>query len=102
MVFFGIGEKYRECMAQGHGDDLFGGKDSRADGADPRAEMTPDGRSVEKRKDLKEPLGDEAVLNMTMVGGVGGDFPPDLIAVLDGLAIVRSRLVFQGRSIMER
>ena len=71
-------------MSQSHGHDLFGGKDIRADGADPRAEMAPDGRSAEKRYDLKDPLGDEAVLNMTVVGG---EFPTDLIAVLGGLAM---------------
>ena len=46
--------------------------------------MAPDGRSTEKRYDLKDPLGDEAVLNMTVVGG---EFPTDLIAVLGGLAM---------------
>ena len=71
-------------MSQSHGHDLFGGKDFRADGAYPRAEMAPDGRSAEKRYDLKDPLGDEAVLNMTVVGG---EFPTDLIAVLGGLAM---------------
>lgn len=71
-------------MSQSHDHDLFRGKDFRADGAYPRAEMEPDGRSAEKRYDLKDPLGDKAMLYITVVGG---EFPTDLIAVLGGLAM---------------
>src|SRR5438105_11288501 len=66
-------------MAEGDGDDLFGRGQSRANGADPGAEGSPDQLGLRGGEDLKEALGDESELDVAMVGC-------DLSA--DGVAVV--------------
>jgi hypothetical protein len=65
-------------MAKGDGDDLFGGGESRANGADPGAVRSPDQLGLRGGEDLKESLGDESELDVAMVGG---DLWADTIAV---------------------
>ena len=65
-------------MAEGDGDDLFGGGQSRANGADPGAERSPDQLGLRGGEDLKQPLGDESELDVAMVGG---DLSADGVAV---------------------
>jgi len=65
-------------MTQGHGNDLFGRGNSRSDGADPRAEVTPNESRMKDGKDLEQTLSDDAGLEMTMVGA---DFASDLLAI---------------------
>src|SRR6202050_4632318 len=77
---FGTGrEKFRESIAEGDGDDLFGGGQSRANGAYPGAEGWPDHLGLRSGEDLKQSLGDEPELDVAMAGR-------DLAA--DGVAVV--------------
>ncbi len=84
MILGRSGEKIGKRMAQGDGHDLFGRKESGADGAEPGAEMPPDGSGAEDGKRLKKPLSNKAELH---VGMIGGEFAADLPAIVVGLAM---------------
>jgi hypothetical protein len=65
-------------MAEGDGDDLFGGGQSWPNGPDPGAKESPDQLGSRGGEDLKEALGDESELDVAMVGR---EFPADGVAV---------------------
>jgi hypothetical protein len=75
-------------VTQGHGNDLFGGGNSRADGADTGTEVAPNNLRVKDRKNLQQALSDDAGLQVVMVGA---DFALDLLAL--ALAFVVEMLV---------
>ena len=64
----GSGEKIREAVAEGAGDDELRGAMRRAHGAQPRAEVAPDQGRVGSGEALEEPLGDETDLDMAVIG----------------------------------
>ena len=64
----GSGEKYREAVTQGAGDDELRGAMQGAYGAQPGAEVAPDQSRVEGGETLEEALGDETDLDVAVVG----------------------------------
>ena len=58
-----------EGIAEGDGDDLFGGGQPWPNGPDPGAEKLPGQRGFRRGEDLKQSLGDETELDVAMVGG---------------------------------
>ena len=64
----GSGEKIREAVTQGAGDDELRGAMRGAHGAQPGAEVAPDQSRVEGGKALEEALGDKADLDVAVVG----------------------------------
>ena len=82
--FGGSCEKLRKGMAEGNGDDLFGGGQSWPNGSDPGAELLPYQIGLGRGEDLKQALGDESELDVAMIGR---DLSADGIAVVGGLAV---------------
>ena len=88
--FGGSCEKFREGIAEGDGDgdDLFGGGQSWPNGAHPGAEESPDQLECGRGKNLKQALGDEPELDVSLVGR---DLAADGVAV--GIRLVVRVLV---------
>ena len=84
MVLGRTHEKFGQTMAQGQGHDELRRRQARADGAQPGTELLPDHVWTEQGQGLKQTLGDEAQLQ---VGVVGPDFAADLISIACGLAV---------------
>ena len=68
MVCERIREKFRQGVAQGERGDALRGRHGGPDRAQPRAEAAPDGRGVEDRDGLQEPLRDDPELDVAVVG----------------------------------
>ena len=66
------------------GDDQFGGRRGAVGGTQPTAEAAPDGLGMEDGQVLKQPLDDEANLDVPLIGL---QFAPDLRPVAVGLAV---------------
>ena len=84
---WGVGgtcEKFREGIAEGNGDDLFGGGQPWPNGPYPRAERLPDQRGFRRGEDLKQSLGDESEVDVAMVGG---DLSANGVAVVIRFAV---------------
>lgn len=71
----------RQGISHRHGSDLFGRQDAGADGADPGSEMVPDFFWARQRQVLKQPLDDQAALDVAVVGG---EFAADWATVEGG------------------
>ena len=71
-------------MAEGMGDDQFCGRRGAVGGTQPTAEAAPDGLGMEDGQVVKQPLDDEANLDVSLIGG---EFAPDLRPVAVGLAV---------------
>ena len=67
-AFDSIQEKFRQALTQRGGDDEFGGRDARSNGAKPRAEGVPDESGEGDGEVLEQPLADDAGLNEDVVG----------------------------------
>ena len=65
--FGGSCEKLRKGMAEGNSHDLFRGDQSGPNGTDPGAEGLPYQLGFRRREDLKEALGDQSELDVTMI-----------------------------------
>ena len=79
-----IGEKMGQGVAQGAGDDGFGGDDAGPNGAQPGAEGRPYELGDGGGQGEQDALGNESELDEAVVGG---EFPSDGVAVLGGLAV---------------
>ena len=71
-------EKFGEGLAEGNGDDHFGGGQSWPNGADPGAKGLPHQLGFGGRKDLQQALGDEAELDVAMISR---DLAADVVTV---------------------
>ncbi len=71
-------------MAEGNGDDLLRRGQSWPNGTNPGAEGLPNEFGFDRREDLKQALGNEAELDVAMIGR---DLSADGIAVVGGLAV---------------
>jgi hypothetical protein len=67
-VLRGSGEKFRQAVAQGAGDDEFRGALRGAHGAQPGAEVAPDQSRVEGGEAVEQALSDKADLDVAMIG----------------------------------
>src|SRR6266545_4910172 len=82
--FGGSCEKFRKGIAECNGDDLFRRGQSWPNGTNPGAEGLPNQIRLDRREDLKQALGNEAELDVAMIGG---DLSADGLAVVIGLAV---------------
>ena len=80
----GSGDKFREAVAQGAGDDELRGAVRGTHGAQPGADVAPDQSRVEGGEALEQALGDEADLDVAVIGG---EFSADGRAVGRGLVM---------------
>ena len=62
-------EKFGQGVSQRHGGDLLGRRDPWSDGAEPRSEAGPDGCRGSDRQVLEQALGDQAELDVAVIGG---------------------------------
>src|SRR5262249_14732557 len=82
--FGGSGEKFRKSIAEGNSDDQFRGCQSLPNRTNPGSEGLPNKIGLDRRENLKQALGDEAELDVAMIGC---DLSADGIAVVGGLAV---------------
>lgn len=85
----GSGDKFREAVTQGAGYDELRGAVRRTHGAQPRAEVAPDQSRVEGGEASEQALGDEADLDVAVIGVA---FSADGRAVGRGHVIVMDEL----------
>src|SRR5208283_546780 len=75
----GIQQKFRKALAWRGGDDKLGGRDARANGAQPGPEGVPDELGIRDREVVKQSMADDACLDEDVVGV---ELALDAVAVL--------------------
>ena len=71
-------------MSERHRAHLFGRRNARPNGSHPGAKEPPDGFGLDGGQELHQPLGDQAQLD---VGVIGAHFAQDVFSVCRGLPV---------------
>src|SRR5680860_93940 len=64
----GIREKFRQAISERHRAHLFGWRNAWSNGSHPRAKEAPDRFGIDRSQELHQPLGNQAQLNVCVIG----------------------------------